>query len=212
MKDIVIIGAGGFGKEVAWLIEQINKKSPTWNLVGFVDDQIEVETIVNGYPVLGDIDYLNDKAYNLVCSISHPQTRYKIVSNLESTDNNFVTLIHPDINLSSTVSIGEGSIICEGTRFTVNISIGKHVIIYHNSVICHDSSVGDYTSILPSVNISGNVIIKGFNLVGTGSQIVQNLKIGQDSIIGAGAVVINNINPFEVHAGVPAKMLKKLSE
>ena len=209
MKDIIIIGAGGFGKEVAWLIEQINQKSPIWNLLGFVDDGIKTGTLINRVPVLGQLEYLEDKKVNLVCSISHPQTRYKIITNLKNTYNNFVTLIHPDIDLSSTVSIGEGSIICEGAKFTVNINIRKHVIIYHNSVICHDSNVGDYASILPSVNISGNVDLEGFNLVGTGSKILQNLKIGKDSIIGAGAVVINEINPFEVHAGVPAKMIKK---
>ena len=212
MKDIVIIGAGGFGKEVAWLIEQINQKSPTWNLLGFVDDGIKTGTFINRYPILGEINYLEGQSINLVCSISHPQTRHKIITNLENTKNNFVTLIHPDIDLSPTVSIGEGSIICEGAKFTVNISIGKHVIIYHNTVICHDSNVGDYTSILPSVNISGNVDLEGFNLVGTGAQIVQNLKIGKESIIGAGAVVLNDINPFEVHAGVPARMIKTLSE
>ena len=212
MKDIVIIGAGGFGKEVAWLIEQINKKSPTWNLLGFVDDQIEVETIINGYPVLGDIDYLNDKAYNLICSISHSQTRQKIVFKLQKTKNKFAKLVHPNIELSSSVMIGEGSIICEGVRFTVNISISNHVIIYHNSVICHDSKIGDYTTILPSVNISGNVNLEGCNLIGTGAQIVQNLNIGQNSIIGAGAVVVKDIQSNEVQVGVPAKKIKELSE
>ena len=207
MKDIIIIGAGGFGKEVAWLIEQINKKSPIWNLLGFVDDGIKTGTLINRVPVLGQLEYLEDKKVNLVCSISHPQTRYKIIMNLENTNNSFVTLIHPDIDLSSTVSIGEGSIICEGAKFTVNINIGKHVIVYHNSVICHDSNVGDYTSILPSVNISGNVDLEGFNLVGTGAQIIQNLKIGKHSIIGAGAVVLKDVESECVVAGVPAKKI-----
>ena len=207
MKDIVIIGAGGFGKEVAWLIEQINKKSPTWNLLGFVDDGIKTGTLINGYPILGEIKYLEDLSVNLVCSISDSRSRHKIVSGLEKSNNTFVTLIHPDIDLSSTVSIGEGSIICEGVKFTVNIDIGNHVIIYHNSVICHDSNVGDFTSILPSVNISGNVSLEGFNLIGTGSQIIQNLIIGKHSIIGAGAVVTKDVEMNIVVAGIPAKKL-----
>lgn len=207
MKDIVIIGAGGFGKEVAWLIEQVNKKSPTWNLLGFVDDGIKTGTLINGYPILGVIKYLEDRTVNLVCSISDSRSRHEIVSGLEKSKNTFVTLIHPDIDLSSTVSIGEGSIICEGVKFTVNIDIGNQVIIYHNSVICHDSKVGDFTSILPSVNISGNVSLEGFNLIGTGSQIIQNLKIGKHSIIGAGAVVTKDVEMSIVVAGIPAKKL-----
>lgn len=212
MKDIIIIGAGGFGKEVAWLIKQINKNNHTWNLLGFVDDRIKHGETINGYPILGNTSYLVDKSFNLVCSISHPQIRHKIVTELENTNNKFVNLIHPDIDLSSSVSISEGSIICEGVKFTVNINVGQHVIVYHNSVICHDSWIGDYSSILPSVNISGNVQLEGFNLVGAGAQIIQNLNIGKHSIIGAGAVVLNDIDANEVHVGVPSKMLKKLSE
>ena len=206
MKDIVIIGAGGFGKEVAWLIEQINKKSPTWNLLGFVDDYLSIGSMINGFEVLGPIEYLKDKSLDVVCSISDSATRKKIMESLAQSELKFATLIHPLVELSTTVDIGEGSIICEGARFTVNVKIGKHVIIYHNDVICHDVVIEDYVSLMPSVNLSGKVTIGEGTFVGVGAKIIQNIDIGKNAIIGAGSVVIQNVPSNSTVVGVPAKI------
>jgi sugar O-acyltransferase (sialic acid O-acetyltransferase NeuD family) len=207
MKDIVIIGAGGFGKEVAWLIEQINRVNQTWNLLGYVDDNKPVGTEINGTPILGPIDWLKDQKLSMVCSISQPTIRHQIVEALINTQNEFVTLIHPKIEFSDSVTIGAGSLICEGAKFTVNISIGNHVIIYHDSIICHDTIINDYCTILPSVNISGNVHIDHMTTLGTGSKVIQNLKIGSNVMIGAGSVVIRDIGDNLTAVGVPAKTL-----
>ena len=206
MKDIVIIGAGGFGKEVAWLIEQINKKTPTWNLVGFVDDYIEVGTMINGTKVLGPVEYLKNLSTYAVCSISDPNTRQKFIESIKETSVKYPTLVHPLVELSDSVEIGEGTIICEGSRFTVNIQIGKHVIIYHNDVICHDVNVSDYVSIMPSVNLSGNVKVGERSFIGVGSKIIQNVIVGTEAIIGAGSVVIQNVPSNSTVVGVPAKI------
>ena len=207
MRDIVIIGAGGFGKEVAWLIEQINRDELKWNLLGFVDEQKKVGESINGNTILGDLNWLKNKTLAVVCSISNPRTRQRIVKDLEQTNNEFVSLIHPKIELSSTVIIGKGCLICEGAKFTVNVRIGNHTIIYHNSVICHDSSIEDFVTILPSVNISGNVIIKNGTTLGTGSKVIQNLKIGSNVMVGAGAVVTKDVDNDLTVVGVPAKKL-----
>jgi sugar O-acyltransferase (sialic acid O-acetyltransferase NeuD family) len=206
MRDIIIIGAGGFGKEVAWLIEQINRVELKWNLLGFIDDFKPVGESINGAAIIGDLSWLKDKSLAIVCSISNPSIRKKIVQNLESTNNEFVSLIHPKVELSKTVNIGRGTIICEGVKFTVNIEIGHHVIIYHDSVICHDARIEDYCSILPSVNISGNVHIKDGTTLGTGSKVIQNIQIGSDVIVGAGAVVVKDVPDNVITMGVPAKI------
>lgn len=209
MKDIVIIGAGGFGKEVAWLIEQINKKTPTWKLVGFVDDYIEVGTMINGTKVLGPVEYLKNLSIYAVCSISDPNTRQKVIESIKETSVRFPTLVHPLVELSDSVEIGEGTIICEGARFTVNIQIGRHVIIYHNDVICHDVIVSDYVSIMPSVNLSGNVKVGERSFIGVGSKIIQNIKIGSSSIIGSGTVIIRDVPANKTVVGVPGKILNQ---
>jgi len=205
MKDIVIIGAGGFGKEVAWLIEQINRVNQTWNLLGYVDDYKPMGTEINGAQILGPIDWLKGQKLSVICSISDPLIRKQIIEKLSHSHNDFVTLIHPKVEISDTVTIGKGTLICEGAKFTVNISIGNHVIIYHNSVVCHDSIIRDYCTILPSVNISGNVHIDYMTTLGTGSKIIQNLKIGSNVLVGAGSVVIRDVNKNSKVVGVPAK-------
>ena len=207
MRDIVIIGAGGFGKEVAWLIEQINRVEKTWNLIGFVDDNKPVGSDINGALILGPIDWLNDKKYAVVCSISDPSIRYKVVKAQETTQNEFVNLIHPKVEWSDSVTVGTGTLICEGAKFTVNISIGSHVIIYHDSVICHDAVISDFCTILPSVNISGNVFVDTKSTLGTGSKVIQNLKIGSNVMVGAGSVVIRDVEDDFKVVGVPAKRI-----
>jgi sugar O-acyltransferase (sialic acid O-acetyltransferase NeuD family) len=207
MRDIVIIGAGGFGKEVAWLIEQINRVEKTWNLIGFVDDNNPVGSDINGALILGPIDWLNDKKYAVVCSISDPSIRYKVVKAQETTQNEFVNLIHPKVEWSDSVTVGTGTLICEGAKFTVNISIGSHVIIYHDSVICHDAMISDFCTILPSVNISGNVFVDTKSTFGTGSKVIQNLKIGSNVMVGAGSVVIRDVEDDFKVVGVPAKRI-----
>jgi sugar O-acyltransferase (sialic acid O-acetyltransferase NeuD family) len=130
-----------------------------------------------------------------------------VVKTLERTQNEFVTLIHPKVEWSDTVKVGEGSLICEGAKFTVNISIGSHVIIYHDSIICHDAVISNFCTILPSVNISGNVHIDTKSTLGTGSKVIQNLKIGQNVIVGAGSVVIRDVGDGLTVVGVPAKRI-----
>ncbi len=206
MKDIVIIGAGGFGREVAWLIEDINKLSQEWNILGFVDDD---ETLlgknVNKYKVIGNLEWLKKQELYVVCAIGNPIVKKNVLENLRESKNIYPILIHPSVICSDSVQIDEGAIICAGNIITVDIKIGKHVIINLDCTIGHDAVLGDYTTILPSSNISGNVITEECVSIGTGSAIIQGVTIGKNSIVGAGAVVIKNIPCNSTAVGVPAK-------
>jgi len=209
MKDMVIIGAGGFGREVAWLIEDINKEKELWNIIGFVDDNEDIQgTEINGYKVIGNIDWLKNQRLNVVNAIGDSITRKKVVQRLESTNNMYPNLIHPSVVYSDKVSFGEGNIICAGNILTVNIDLGKHVIINLDCTIGHDVVLGDYTTIFPSVNVSGFVNTGECVSVGTGSAIIQGIKIGENTIIGAGAIVVKNLPPNCTAIGSPAKPVK----
>lgn len=209
MKDIVIIGAGGFGREVAWLIEDINRAKEEWNIIGFVDDNVNAkDENLNGYNLVGDTDWLNDQSYYVVSAIGTPSVNKKIMNKLANSDNRYATLIHPSVICSDTSSIGEGSIICAGNIITVNATIGKHVIINLDSTIGHDATINDYTVILPSVNVSGHVVLEKGVSVGTGSAIIQGLTIGENTIIGAGSVVVKDIPANCTAVGSPAKPIK----
>ena len=209
MKDIVIIGAGGFGRETAWLIEDINNKKPEWNIVGFVDDNASIQgSKINGYEVVGDINWLKEQELYVVSAIGDPIIKKKVIDRLEGSNNKYPVLIHPSAIYSDRVTIGEGSIICAGNIITVNIEIGKHVIVNLDCTIGHDAIIGDYSTILPSVNISGFVKIEKSVSVGTGSAIIQGVNIGKNTVIGAGSVVTKDLPPNCTAVGVPTKPIK----
>ena len=208
MKDIVIIGAGGFAREVAWLIENINKSKGQWNLLGFIDDDENLHgEKLNGYDILGDIGYLNKLKNEVYCviAIGDGKTRKQIVDRINK-NRKFATLIHPDVDLSSTNLIGEGCIICCGTILTVNIALKNHIIINLDCTIGHDAILEDYTTLMPSVNVSGNVFIDKYTTVGTGTNIIQGLRIGKNSIIGAGTVIIRNVEDNSTVVGNPGRI------
>ena len=194
MKDIVIIGAGGFAREIAWLIEEINKKKLQWNLLGFIDDNYKnIEKNLNGYRVIGDVDCLKNMKKDIysIIAIGNGKTRKKIIEKLK--DRKFGVLVHPNVSISKSVSIEEGSISCSGNILTVNINIGKHVIVNLDCTIGHDAKIENFSTLLPGVNLSGETIIGECSTLGTGSAIIQGIKIGKNVMIGAGAVVIRDI-------------------
>lgn len=212
MKDLIIFGAGGFGREVAWLVERINKQSPTWNILGFMDgDKSIQQTKINGYKVLGTECEINKypDAY-FVCAVGASRVREKIVKNMKlvNPDIKFGTVIDPSVNLSDQITIGEGTIICAHTIITVNISIGNHVIINLDCTIGHDAVIQDFVTLYPSVNISGMTKIGRAAELGTGMQIIQGKTIGEYSILGAGAVVVKDIPTKCTAVGSPAKPIK----
>ena len=214
LKDLIIFGASGFGREVAWLVERINKIKPTWNLLGFMDDNEDVQgALINGYNVLGN-SYDIGKYPNayFVCAIGASKVREKVINGLKRINPSvrFGIVIDPSVEISDLVTIGEGTIICAQTIATVNISIGEHVIINLDCTIGHDAIVEDYVTLYPSVNISGATTIGRAVEMGTGSQIIQGKCVGDYSIVGAGAVVVTDIPEKCVAVGVPANSIKSV--
>jgi sugar O-acyltransferase (sialic acid O-acetyltransferase NeuD family) len=211
MKDIVIIGAGGFGREVKFLIDEINKIQPLYEFKGFYDDGMEKGSIVNGYEVLGDISDLNKIAVptSVAIAIGAPITKRNILENLDNKNLDFPVLIHPSVICSKDdVSIGKGSIICPGTILTCNIIIEEFVILNLMCTVGHDSIIKRFSSFMPSVNISGEVLIREGVYVGTGAKIINQLEIGEYTIIGAGAIVSKSLPSNCTAVGIPAKVIK----
>jgi len=209
MKDLIIIGVGGVGRESALIAEEINEQSQEWNILGFVDDTESVQnTYINGYPVLGKCESLQDynKEVYVVCGVSSYQGRKKIISRLKENKNiKFATLIHPSVKLNKHIKIGEGCIIYQNVIMTVNIEIRDHVIISPKCGIGHDSKIHDYVTLLWNVNVSGNVDIKEGATMGSGSTVIQGLTIGEGSFVGAGACVIRDVEDNKTAVGVPTR-------
>ena len=213
MKDLVIVGAGGFGREVKVLIDDINKIHPTYRFKGFYDDGFEIGTQINGYDVLGGIKDLNNisSLVMVVVAVGAPDIKQRIIKQLVNPNIEFPTLIHPSVIYSDDyVQVGKGCIICAGSILTCNIKIEEFVILNLMCTVGHDTTINKYASFMPSVNISGEVIIHKAVYVGTGAKIINQLEIGENTIIGAGAVVSKSIPANCTAVGVPARVIKQL--
>lgn len=212
VKDIIIIGAGGLGREVTWLIERINQKQgEKWKILGFVDDGIEKGILVQDCQVLGEVDYLQSVSTptDVVCAIGNAGIRHRIIEKISKNKSlNFPNLIDPDVIYSDSFNIGQGNIICAGAILSVNVRIEDFCLIDWNCTVGHEAEIKSFVTLYPSVNVSGNTIIKGVTEIGTGSHIIQGKVIGSHSIIGAGSVVIRDIPDYCTAVGNPAKPIK----
>lgn len=213
MKPVVIVGAGGFGREVLEIFKDQNKISLRWNILGFIDENMELQgEEINNYQVLGGLDWLRKHKANglgCVCAIGSPETRKQVVQKLREMGVDFYNAIHPSVIISEFVKLGQDVIICAGSVLTVNIKIGDHVHIDTNCSVAHDAVIGNYCRLNPGVKINGNDHLGDGVYVGTGATFIQGISIGKWSTIGAGAVVIEDIPEKVVAVGVPAKVVKQ---
>ncbi len=216
MKDIVIIGAGNFGREVAQLIDEINMNKKTWNLLGFVDETVEKHgTLINNNIVLGSFDWLEKNSRNkqwAVCAIGNPRDKYAIINKVSAYNVNFTNLIHPDAQISKFVEFGFGNIICWNSFISVNTKIGNHISVNPGCGIGHDTVIGDYSTLYWNVTLSGNVKVNEGCEIGSKAVVIPKRTVGKWSIIGAGAVVVKDIPDNCTAVGIPAKPIKFLEQ
>lgn len=214
MKDIVVIGSGGFSKQVIEIIERINLINQEYTLLGIIDDNKSlVGTEVLGYEVIGDTDYIKllsqRKKIHGVIAIADGEVRKEITRKLDGVQ--WESVIHPSAVISDYTKIGEGNIVCAGVIINPEFQMGNHSHINIGSTIGHNVSIIDYVTVMPGSRISGNVTLKSNSMVGTGSTIIQGLIIEENVVLGAGAVVTKNTEPNNLYVGVPAKKKKPLT-
>lgn len=198
MKQIAIYGAGGFGREVAWLAETCRD---SYEVVCFVDDESSLTgKKLNGIPVT-DFEGLkkNYPGIGVAVAIGSPQVRQKVIEKLTKAGFISPQLIHPRTEMSRWVEIGEGAVICAGCIMTTNVRLGKHVQINLDCTVGHDVVMGDYTTLAPGVHVSGWVHFGKRVYVGTGAVFVNGTEdnpviIGDDVVVGAGACVTKSIS------------------
>lgn len=210
-EKIAIYGAGGQGREVQWLIEEINRHSPKWEFIGFFDDNFSNQSILKEDDFLGNIDVLNNypEPINIVLAFGYPNIKQKVLNKITNPLVKYPTLIHPSCLVGNRIEIGEGVIICAGTILTTDIKLDDFVSIGIACQIGHDAKVGAFTSLMPCVTVSGEVAIGELSFIGTGAKIIQQITIGSNTIIGSGAVVTKSIPSNCTAVGVPAKVIKQ---
>lgn len=214
MKNIAIFGAGGFGREVACLIEKINEKTPTWNLIGFFDDNSDLKGhMISHYGIcLGGIDELNvyEKPLNVTIPIGNPKVVKQIVDKIKNTKISFPNLIHPTFSLfdQNAFKIGKGNIIQGNCSASCDVSFGDFNVFNGGVAFGHDAKVGSFNTFMPATRISGEVQIGDYNFFGVGSIVLQQIIIGNDVRLGAGSVMMTKPKDGNLYIGNPASRFK----
>ena len=212
MKNIAIFGAGGFGREIACLINQINKRDPVWNIIGFFDDNPVLQGTKNEYgKVLGGIDVLNQYNQELAIAIAigNPTVVRKVVEGITNDKIWFPNLIAPDVVImdEENFSMGRGNIICSKCWLSCNVHFGDFNILNVCISVGHDVRLGNYNTLMPAVNISGEVTIGDENFFGVASVVLQQKKIGCNTVIGGNSMIIKNTKDGRTYMGNPASAL-----
>lgn len=205
-KKVVIIGAGGHAKVIADIIEKSGDE-----IVGFLDDNKEIgTTIINEYKVIGDLNNrftmaVTKENLEFIIAIGDNKKREEIS---HSPNLKFYTAIHPSAQIGLDVRIEEGTVIMANSCINSSAKIGKHCIINTGAIIEHDNIIEDYVHISPNATLGGTVKIGESTHVGIGSIVKNNITICKNCTIGAGAVVVKNIEEEGIYVGVPARGMK----
>lgn len=212
LKPIAIYGAGGFGREVACLLHQINETKPTWNFIGFFDDSKPVgEGNVYGR-ILGGMSELNSwpSAISLVVAIGSPQTVKTLVEKIQNPLIDFPNIVAPTTLFLNRemVRLGHGNIICNFCLISCNVEIGDFNLLNGYIPVGHDTRIGHYNVIMPSTNISGGVEIGDCNFFGVHSVVLQYNKVGNNVRVGANSVIMRTAKDGFLYVGNPAIKMK----
>lgn len=207
MKDIIIVGASGFGRELVQWIEDINNDLPQWNILGFIDDNLNaLDGCQCDYKILGTIKDWEPKGEYFACALAFPAVKEKIVTMLRNKGAKFVTLIHPTALVNKNAKIGEGVIITPRSSITADTCIGNFVSIL-GSGVGHDSCIGDFSTLSGRCSINGHVEVGKSVYIACGVSVAPSKKIGDNATIGIGSVVISNVKSGTKVFGNPAKKI-----
>lgn len=214
IRQLVLLGGGGFAREVAATIKAVNALNTRWELLGFLDDRPDLHGIqISGYPVLGPLEWIierpNVQAIACMGNPSNYLSRKKTVERLGLEDDRYATLIHPLASVGSGCVVGFGTALLAGSVLTADVALGRHVSVMPHALLTHDDSVGDFASIAGGVKLAGGARIREGAYLGFGSLIDAGVTIGAWSQIGAGSLVRNDIPAGEVWIGTPARFHRK---
>lgn len=212
MKDIAIYGAGGLGREIACVINRINKVSPTWNLIGFFDDGKEVgEKITHFGKCLGGINELNNwpSPLSIVLCFGAPKIIKSIFEKINNKLIDFPNIIDPSCLMidSETLSLGKGNIIQAKCIFTTHVLIGDFNLFNISVSIGHDTKIDNFNVFMPGVKVSGEVSIGKENLFGASSFIKQQIKVGDSVTLSPLSVLLTKPKDNSLYVGNPAKKI-----
>lgn len=203
-----VVGAGGFGREVAAWYEAA---CPDSRVAGYLDDDAARHgTTLAGLPVVGDLTMLGAPgSVNVLVAIGSPAIRRQVDVRLRALGHTPMTLVHPEASVGPRCTLADGVIVGPGAVLTVDVTVGRCAIVYYGSLVGHETVIGDHAFVAPGVSIAGNVTIGDGADIGIGASVIQGVTIGEGAIIGGGACVIRDVPARTVAVGVPAQVIKE---
>jgi sugar O-acyltransferase (sialic acid O-acetyltransferase NeuD family) len=211
--DLVVVGAGGFGRETVDAVRAMNARGALWRLLGYIDDNPSLAgQQVNGVPVLGGVRELGNlpNAF-VVVTTGRPDnyaSRPGFIASLDLPAERYATIVHPSAAVSASSQVGPGCVLLACAVLTSGVQIGAHVRIMPHATLTHDDIVGDFSTLASGVCLGGGVRIGQCAYVGAGALVREDRRVGAGALVGMGAVVTVDIPPREVWAGVPARCLR----
>lgn len=210
MKNLYIVGAGGYGREIASYLQTSKKGLKGFIFKGFIDDNLNALNTINcPYKIVGRIsDYQFTNEDEVIIAIGNIDVKKKIVAQLKCRVK-FFSFVSKEAYIGNNVTLGEGVLICPGVKLPANIKIGNFVSINIDSRIGHDSVVGDYCSIMPNVDVGGESIIGNEVFLGTKSTIIPRTKIADRTSVGVASVILKEVKELNgTYFGNPARRMR----
>lgn len=210
MKNLLIIVATAFGREVYYLATQCKGYLEEFKIKGFLDDRTNALDGYKGYPpIISSVeDYQVQPDDIFVCALGNSIYKKHYVEIILAKGGQFISLIHPSVNIHSNAEIGNGCVIKSRVNICCDTKIGNFVSIYSNTVVGHDAVIGDWCHLETNSFIGGGAQLSPFSTIHTGGIIFPEIKIGENAIVGAGSVVLSNVKENSTVFGNPARCIK----
>jgi sugar O-acyltransferase (sialic acid O-acetyltransferase NeuD family) len=201
---LVIVGAGGHGREALAVARSVNRLRDRWHTIGLVDDG-EIDTrLVDEDLVLGTTRFLIDQGDEHVIAVGDPGVR-RVIARRIGDAAPAVALVDPSAWVGDDVDLDEGAMLYPGAICTTNVRVGFHTHVNCGAIVSHDCRLGDFVSLSPGVKLNGGVTVGDGAFLGTGAIVLPGRSIGQDAVVGAGAVVVDDVRPGATVIGAPAR-------
>lgn len=214
MRGVVIVGAGGHGRETAEILAASAAAGGGFRPVGFIDQAVELHgTLINGLPVLGDSAWLGEHLdLAVVVALGNPSVLHRVVGEMKGMNREFAQAVSPLAMVSPTAELGPGVILFPGAIVNTNARIGACTTLNVGASVSHDSIVGECCLLNPGARLAGNVRVGDGCFIGMGANVIQGRTIGHWATVGAGAAVVRDLPDHVTAVGVPARVIKRRAD